>query len=233
MACWRRMTGFGVLVVLLALSLPPAAVSAGQAVALDDGQKERLNIFLSNFSEVMLQPFARGTIGDAQLIRFGIIHTWANNPRLITRVGGVEYMPAAAVSEAAENYFGLTIGRHQSSADGGDYAFDYRDGFYSRSPSFFPPFAGKRFAAIIHFTQITGLVDEGDGCYSAFGDIYMKEPQSVDFHSIYRPLASWDKRMLAEIRKVGQVQATIRQMAGDDGTVRYILLDYGLSTNRG
>ena len=174
--------------VILTVLLPQSHLLAGQEVTLDSQQKERFNIFLSNFSEVLLPPFANGSISDQELIRFGILHTWANNPDLITRSGGGEYMAAAVVDQAAIKYFGRSIGRHQAAAAGAEYAFDYRDGTYYREPSFFPAFAGQRFAATIYFTQLTKLIAYEEEYYTAYGDVYVKEPQSVQFHSIYRPL---------------------------------------------
>ena len=212
--------------VILTVLLPQSHLLAGQEVTLDSQQKERFNIFLSNFSEVLLPPFANGSISDQELIRFGILHTWANNPDLITRSGGGEYMAAAVVDQAAIKYFGRSIGRHQAAAAGAEYAFDYRDGTYYREPSFFPAFAGQRFAATIYFTQLTKLIAYEEEYYTAYGDVYVKEPQSVQFHSIYRPLEHWNNLMLSTIQPVGSVKATIRQVTDDKGYKRYILITY-------
>ena len=212
-------------VILVAL-LPQAHLVAGQEVTLDSEQKERFNIFLSNFSEVLLPPFANGAISDQELIRFGILHTWANNPALITRSGAGEYMAAAVVDQAAVKYFGMSIGRHQAAAPGAEYVFDYRDGTYYREPSFFPAFAGQRFAVAIYFTQLTKLIAHEGDYYTAYGDVYVKEPQSVQFHSIYRPLEQWNNLMLSTIQPVGPVKATIRRVTDDEGRQRYILIEY-------
>lgn len=218
------------LLLLSAAVLPPAQACclSAQSAALDADQTEQLNTFLSNFSEVQLPTFTRGTLTEQELIRFGLLHTWANNPKLISRCSGAETIPAAAVEAAVTKYFDLVITQHQSASPDSSYYFEYRDGWYYRTPSFFPEFAGQRFAARIYFTQITGLQHDGDDFYTAFGDIYVKDPQSVDFHSIYRPLALWDKRMLADIQKIRPVKATLQQTRQTDGSARYILIDYTL-----
>ena len=226
MGLYRRNRMIILWVVILTVLLPQSRLLAGQEVTLDSEQKERFNIFLSNFSEVLLPPFANGAISDQELIRFGILHTWANNPALITRSGGGEYMAAATVDQAAVKYFGMSIGRHQAAAPGAEYAFDYRDGTYYREPSFFPAFAGQRFAVTIYFTQITKLIAHEREYYTAYGDVYVKEPQSVQFHSIYRPLEHWNNLMLSTIQPVGSVKATIRRMTDNEGRQRYILIDY-------
>lgn len=226
MKIYHPMLTIMILTIILTVLLQPVPVLAGQEIALDNEQKEQLNIFLSNFSEVLLPPFTSGAISDQELIRFGLLHTWANNPALITRRGGGEYIAAAVVEQAAAKYFGLQINRHQAAVPEIEYTFDYRDGSYYREPSFFPAFAGQRFAAIIYFTQITKLIAHEENCYTAYGNVYVKEPQSVQFHSIYRPLEQWNSLMLKTIQAVGAVKATIRQVQDDEGHKHYILLAY-------
>lgn len=220
----RRWIWLGVLTLLL--SLQPAVVFAQREIALDSIKKEQLNVFLSNFSEVLLQPFAKGEITDQELIRFGLLHTWANNHNCISRGTQIESIPADVVNFAVNKYFGLKIGYHQASTPDSSYRFTYQDGFYYRAPSFFPEFLGHKFAITIYFTQVTSLVDEGSGCYTVYGDMYAKEPQSIDFHSIYRPLSEWDNRMLQDIQMVRKVRASIMQIEETDGSSRYILLGY-------
>ena len=217
------------LLLTLWLLFPCDSVQAGaeQEVPLDNARKERLNTFFSNFSEVCLEPFNADSSSETDLIRFGVLHIWFNNRQLIHQISGTESLPAAAVTEAVDKYFGRRITTHQA-VNSGNYQFQYQDGNYCRSPSFFPDFLGQRFAISIYFTQITQLLVQGDNHYTALGDIYVKEPQSVSLHSLHRPLSDWDSRMLSTIHHVRSMKATIREFIDPEGLPRYQLLDYSL-----
>ena len=213
------------LIVAILLVLFSSTAVAGQAVDLDENQQEQINRFLSNFSEVLVQPFAREGISDEELIRFGILHTWWNNRKLITREQGIERLPTEAVERAVKKYFGRSLSFHQSSSPGASYRFDYYEGFYQRSPSFLPDFLGHKFAISVYFTQVTVFEDEGNGEYTVYGNIYMLEPQTVGPPNLYIPLVKWDARIKEAVRFVNPIKAIVRQIETDDSS-RYILVEY-------
>ena len=214
-----------ILIVAILLVLFSSTALAGQAVALDENQQEQINRFLSNFSEVLLQPFVREGISNEELIRFGILHTWWNNRKLITREQGIELLPAEAVERAVKKYFDRSLSFHQSSSPGASYQFDYYEGFYQRSPSFFPDFLGHKFAISVYFTQVTVFEDEGNGEYTVYGNIYMLEPQTVGPPNLYIPFAQWDARIKEAVRFINPIKATVRKIE-TEGSIRYILVEY-------
>ena len=58
---------------------------------MDANMKKQLDTFFSNFSEAYVQPFAKGKIEDANLIRFGVLHVILNNAKLIETKGDNNY----------------------------------------------------------------------------------------------------------------------------------------------
>lgn len=199
---------------------------AVQLIDLSGIEEEKWNLFLSNFSEVRLKPFKRDGISEQELIRFGILHTWLNERSLISRNNEADIVAAETVEKAVEKYFGRTIANHASALPGNEYAYEYESGRYSRSPSFLPEFLGQRFAVKQYFTQVTRLIDEGAGCYTVYGSIYYVEPQTVELHSLHRPLEQWDVRMKEAVHLVGAMDGVFKQIAGNDGSRRYILQEY-------
>ena len=85
---------FTSLLLCAALSGATAYSQVSRAVPLTSTERGRLNIFFSNFSEAGVQPFDRGRLSDAQLIKFGIWHRY-RNPSKIPKMPDFEPIPGS------------------------------------------------------------------------------------------------------------------------------------------
>ena len=124
------------LLLLLALLLPfaarPAGAQAGTPVTLGAAEYRRLNVFLSNFAEADLAPFAAGHLTDAHKIDFAALHIYWNRERDLGRTPEGCVIRPAAVNEVALRYFGARVQTPRSTEhmrySGGVYHFGCGDG---------------------------------------------------------------------------------------------------------
>ena len=74
---------------LATLALAPAAFAQGKRVAVTPAEQKKLNVFFSNFSEVLLDSFTEAKpLSQGQLLRFAANHFYLNSKqgKLMTRV---------------------------------------------------------------------------------------------------------------------------------------------------
>jgi hypothetical protein len=128
-------------------------------VKLSADEQKNLNVFFSNFSEVGLEPFAKGKLTDEALINFGVLHLYKNNKSLFEKTDAVNAkIKEDKVSESVQKYFGVNIASHKSTKQ-----FKYKNGYY-----FIPLADGE----VYTFSQVERLTDNGGDLYTAYVNVY-------------------------------------------------------------
>jgi len=108
-------------------NLSDTGKTASAEIKMDAKMKEKLDTFFSNFSEANVQPFEKGNIDDANLIRFGVKHVILNNAKLIEHKGDENYgyIKAADVDGADLYFWGVKPKKHATIED-----YTYKEGYY-------------------------------------------------------------------------------------------------------
>ncbi len=129
-------------------------------VELNTKEQKDLNLFFSNFAEVNLASFTQEKgIGDAELIRFAVMHNYINNNKRFVSVGeNNSEIKKDFIDESAKKYFGKSVSNHQS-VDGAEYG----NGFYT-----VPDAGGEAYT----FAQVVNFSDLGDADYKAELKVY-------------------------------------------------------------
>jgi hypothetical protein len=165
---------------------------------LELGQKRNLDTFFSNFSEANVQSFKEGSLSDGALLNFALEHNYKNNFKSLKKSadGQSVIVPASTVDKTTIKYFNLKINRHMKEA----YPVPLADG------------------EAYTFSQISRLVNRGDGLFQAEGVIY--STGSGGTPNPHGTPAEWEKKG-EDVSRVGTFSALIRAESE-----RYILLEY-------
>lgn len=127
---------------------------------LTKDEREKLNTFFSNFSEVQMEPFNEQTISDAEIIHFAVYHNHINNYKRFESIGdNLIKIKKDYIDESAEKYLGTKVSTHQSTGE-----IEYADGYYTIEDA-----NGEAF----YFSQIEDLFEVEDGFYFAIVDVYV------------------------------------------------------------
>lgn len=131
-----------------------------QPLQLTDDQRNELNTFFSNFSEVGLEFFVNGKISEDELVRFGLLHIIKNRNvaelmYMRDQYGGI---PPEEVDYVTNKYFGKIVANHRSIPQ-----HTFVNGHY---PLF------KMGGEGLVFSRIQSLYDNGDGTYTAKISVY-------------------------------------------------------------
>lgn len=180
-------------------------------IEMDVNIKKQLDIFFSNFSEAYLEPFEKGKIGDANLIRFGALHVILNNTKLIETKGenNMGYIKAENVDGATLYFWGEKPKKH-TTIDG----YTYENGYYK-----FPKASGE----VYTFSQIDKLYDLGNNTYKAEVSIYTASSGFAgDSHAT---MEKW-KASGEDIPTLNKKINAVIQKINDNGKERYLLMEY-------
>ena len=212
------------IVALVALAPPPVAAQAGTEVRLDSAAWRAMNVYFSNFAEARLPPFPRGKVDDATLARFGVMHHVANHSlweRIEPVPGRMGYgrLRAGHVDDAAEQYFGVRLGRHLSppgdypGTDGEYPEIEYAGGSYVFERADYPTFP---------FAQVRQFLDVGGGEFVADLGLYLSVDVGEDAHDT--PVERL-RRAGADVYDTGAIRARVRRVR-DGSRERYVLLEW-------
>ncbi|MBB6218000.1 hypothetical protein HNQ80_004137 [Anaerosolibacter carboniphilus] len=176
-------------------------------VPLDYEFHKKLNIFFSNFSEVYMPDFKEGDVTNEALIHFSWWHNYINNSNSLKSFNndGYGYISENQIYKSINKYFGIDMTTRNLS----DVESKRENGYYKEICA-----DGEAFP----FSQLTKLLDNGDGTYTADVDIY--DPQALDICS-YEPKDKWDEETLVESKLSRKMKCLIKK-EGD----RYVLLEY-------
>ena len=126
---------------------------------MTNDEREKLNTFFSNFSEVYMDPFDEQTLSDIKMIDFAVSHNYNNNYKRFESSGDNKAkIKKEFIDESAEKYFGRKITSHQST----EY-ITYKNGYYYKDEAD----GGEN-----RFSVIEELFEAGDNYYFAIVDIY-------------------------------------------------------------
>lgn len=176
-----------------------------QDVSMDAILKKKLDTFFSNFSEANVKPFKDGNIANKDLIDFGIVHNYINNKGLIKKMGNQKgRLSAKYVDYSVRKYFDKIVQPHESPNN----ECSYKDGIY-----IFPITDKNNYS----FSQITRLIDNKDGTYTAFINIYLAPITFKNVHS--------DVKVNPNVKLKGQMKAIIKKVNNGEKE-RYILKEY-------
>jgi len=199
---------------LLALSALPVLASPPTDLPLSPAETRSLNTFFSNFSEVLLEPFAAQEVSDSLLIAFALGHNQRNNPQRF--VAGTEEgtlrIQAPLLDETTRRFFGRAIRTHQA-LPARDIQF--RDGWYQI-------FEGS--GEVFFFSRIDRLEALGNDLFTAHVRVYSAgSGWTGDVHGTE---ADWKKADPGDIPELTErMKATLKKIT-EKGKSRYILIDY-------
>ena len=128
-----------------------------ECIAIEDDEIERLNDYLSIFARVEQQSFEQNNVSNVDLITFGLFYNlWYNDK--VDR-----YVTDELVSETSLNFFGKSIGKHQSIDD----LVDYADNKYNISEIQMPESFGL-------YSEVDNILNNGDGTYTIYSTNYIE-----------------------------------------------------------
>ena len=185
--------------------------SESKKIEMDANMKKQLDTFFSNFSEAYVEPFAKGKIEDANLIRFGALHVILNNTKLVENKGenNYGYIKAENIDGATLYFFGKKTQKH-TTIEG----YTYGNGYYK-----FPKASGE----VYTFSQIDKLYDLGNNTFKAEVSIYTASSGFAgDSHGT---MEKW-KASGEDIPKLNKKINAVIQKINDNGKERYILMEY-------
>ena len=123
------------LTALLILALSLLTINA----AKKNDELHRMGIFISNFTEQGMYEIDINSIGNADLVRFGIAHNVINKPKSTVKkcaLPDCEYGPSlmsgSSVAQSVKKYFDMDVnnrtvtGQPEAIYDGSSYHFDAR-----------------------------------------------------------------------------------------------------------
>lgn len=199
-------------VLLLGAAAPARA--QGRAVRLSGADQRALNVFVSNFVEAGVEPFARGGLSNQARLRFGFLHTVINRQRFIegdwAARDGLRLAPVR-IAEAVRKYFDVGVERHEDVYDQGYLLARYDRGQYR---------FGWGDGETYPFGHVTGLRDTGGGTFEA--DVQAYQGEDVDYDPYGTTEADWRRRGLA-VERLGRFRATLRRATGP---ARYVLTSW-------
>lgn len=225
---FRTAFAFGFCLTLFALAsrFPTAAQTGAKNVPLTAQERGKLSVFLSNFSEINMNPFSRGRITDAELIQFGVLHRLWNAPmnsapHYEPLGGGKRRLLKSSVDSACLYFFGRKPSRHFSIRG---YTFDGK-GYRDDSPS------GNFELGVgdpVNFTSATKMRSLGEGEY----EVIATECSGHDWWKGYpqAPVPPAKKNRSEEEMwdySVGGPRRVVVKRITSGGESRYILLEYG------
>jgi hypothetical protein len=193
-----------ILLLILCLSLPSRA-GAQTDITLSAAEKNKLDTFFSNFSEVALESFKQNSLSQDTLLKFALDHILYNDQNSLTTCdhGNAVIIPLAMVDRVTERYFGRKVEKN-------------------RKPQYQVPAASGE----AHwFSQISKLTPVGTNLFRATGVIYVTGSGStVDTHA--NP-ASYKSSGEDEVDRQATFSALIKKVG--TANTRYILIEYQTS----
>lgn len=180
-------------------------------IVMNATMQKQLDTFFSNFSESYVEPFEKGEIEDANLIRFGALHVILNNTKLVENKGenNFGYIKTENVDAASLYFFGKKPQKH-TNIEG----YTYENGYYK-----FPRATGE----VYTFSQVDKLDDLGSNTYKAEVSIYTASSGFAgDSHGT---MEQW-KASGEDIPKLNKRINAVIQKINDNGKERYILMEY-------
>ena len=186
----------------------------GKLVILNDSDKEKINTFLSNFSECFFTHFDKDKVNDTELITFAVLHNYKNNVNLSKGDSdNTVKISKDVIEKTIDKYFDIKFSNHSSVKK---EEIEYRNEYYQIV-------AGV--GEVIPFVQLTKIIDKGDQEFFVYGDEYI----NANYFSgnPYKPIDKWSTEEKQEVKKSGKIEALVKKI--DNGiTWRYILLKYNL-----
>jgi hypothetical protein len=143
---------------------------------MSKAQHKALHTFFSNFSEAGMDDFDISGYSASEIVGFALWHEYINNGKKYSYSDGYMAVPASAVEKDAARYFGIGSVDHDAYADDWHY---YDNGNYYLSPASGEP---------MKWSQVTELLDNGDGTYTASIDVYWSH-NAPD--NLYEDIGDW------------------------------------------
>ena len=172
--------------------------------AMSGVEHKKLHTFFSNFVETGMTEFDATKYTNDELIEFAIWHIYRNNQREISYSNSNQHymgnVSSDIVASVVDKYFGIRI-MHVSVGyidnpnywNYGQYTYLYDEGRY-----FFNPADGDP----LRWAQVTSLIDNNDGTYTAYFDEYASHAAPDNFyediddwhlHTQYGIIKVWEK----------------------------------------
>lgn len=177
-----------------------------------NSELEKLNIFLSNFSEVNFGDFSNSNYSSKQLIDFAILHHLVNNyDNAVKEKDGYKYIQSDLIQGSINKYFHFKV--NDESTDN----YDYSNGKYIL------PWVNE--TVYPNFTQVKEIYTEGENI-KIVGYVYKPNTfnDSVDNSWRYKPMdrvSDFNKDITFE----RIIEATVR-LKGNNGKMKYQLINY-------
>ncbi|MDY0216780.1 MAG: hypothetical protein RBS19_07490 [Bacteroidales bacterium] len=127
---------------------------------ISNEEREKLNTFFSNFSEVYMEPFDEQSLTDTKMIDFAVSHNYINNYKSFESSGdNTAKIKKEFIDKSAKKFFGRKITSHQST----EY-IKYTNGYYYKEEA-----SGGEYI----FSEIEDLFEVSDYYYYAIVNIYI------------------------------------------------------------
>lgn len=128
------------------------SLSTQKEIKLSKADKEKLDTYFSNFSEVALDKFSELDVRNETILHFGLYHNWINNRNLFKITGSYAAISEKYVLDSIYKYFGIEV-RFSSSlkaktgfsagkykikcSDGEAFKFSQLDKFFSLGNNYY------------------------------------------------------------------------------------------------
>lgn len=178
---------------------------------LNNENRRRVNIFLSNFAEQSMQSYPTG---DYEKLDFGHIFCKINKNELLHYDGDIEYILKSDMDRILQDYLGTTV-KPDEAGEVFQNTVTYQNGRYEWLAA-----DGEMYDYI---AIANGMEPYGSGSYRVSFDIYAAY-EGVE--SGYYQLTAGDAAASSALEWCGHGWAVLRDHVRSNGTQSYLLLDY-------
>jgi hypothetical protein len=176
-------------------------------------QKKKINIFLSNFAECLIDSLIVNEVSEEQLISFAVSHNYKNNYNLWLPGDSIitVKIDAKFIEKTIEKYFNIINIKHKSVGNN----ITFKNGYY---------YINEAAGEYIPFVHVNKLVQGDDGSMIAYGDV-CGDINNLSKNDPYEPLEKWTDEEKKEIELYHKVKAEFKEIE-NNGQKRYVLIEY-------
>ena len=146
---------------------------------LPRNERTRLHTFFSNFGEVSFDRFSKASYQDTDLIDFALYHEIHNYFDTDAIIDGKMKVSVSRVEEIVERFFGVEVVDHSL------YSNNQRDFNYFKDGQYYAGFGDGN---PTQWSQVTKFLDNGDGTYTAYYDVYLSHVSPLN---LYEDITDW------------------------------------------
>lgn len=192
----------------------PTVPAQGNVIPLTDTIRQRINVFLSNFSE---QGFDHYPADNYNLLQFGYMYCKINRSEKLGTTDSTYYVKKTDMDTFLKDFFGKT-----APGQGYDGYGPYDSIIFENNAYHFPAADGE---CVDYLSIVSEMTKNSNGTYDVEFDIYLAEEGT---QSSYYKLTAEQAAKSGKLQWCGSGSAIVRDYTRSTGKVSYQLIRYEL-----